>query len=69
MDRKWPDKVVITLADYNILLSRIKALEGNAVVMNDNRLKEIEKEIGKFNVSLGFAGIGERIQRPSVFQR
>ncbi len=33
------------------------------------RQKEIEKEISKFNVSLGFAGIGERITRPSVFQR
>lgn len=49
MDRKYPDKVVVTTEEYNKLKSQV----GN---ITEERIKAIEVEINKFNVSLGFGG-------------
>lgn len=45
LDRKFPDMVVVTQAQYDGLERRIKYLEG---------------EVTKFNMSLGFGGVPVR---------
>lgn len=54
MDRKWPDKIVVTKVIYDELERRIQMLEKNQIA--EGRLKHIESEINKFNASLGFGG-------------
>lgn len=39
LDRKWPDKVVVTQKDYDKLIQRVERLES---------------EINKFNVTMGY---------------
>lgn len=42
LDRKFPDRIVVTQKDYDILNARIK---------------NMESEVAKLNVSLGFASM------------
>ena len=65
LDRKFPDVVVITAKEYNELNDRIMKLES---VISAERMKAIESEINKFNMSLGFGGTIERNTR-QPFQR
>lgn len=61
LDRKFPDKVVVTQKEYDTLSGRIKYLEA---------------EVTKFNASLGFAGglrgksdLESILNQPRPFQR
>jgi hypothetical protein len=60
LEKKFPDKVVVTEADYQILKATISAHDQQLTKalekFSDERLKKIEAEINKFNVSLGFMG-------------
>ncbi len=52
-DKKWPDMVEVTMAEYLTLKAKIDVLEKSQI---GERLNKIEAEINKFNVSLGFSG-------------
>lgn len=51
LDRKFPDRVVVTLAEYNALKSQIEAIQKSVSI---ERIKKIESEINKFNAAMGF---------------
>ena len=53
MDKRWPEKVVITQAEFLTLKAQIDVLSKS---LAEDRIKKIEQEINKFNVSMGFAG-------------
>ncbi len=65
LEKKFPDKVVVSTADYLTLKARVDVMEK---LISEERLKTIENEINKFNISLGFGGTIDRgIRQP--FQR
>ena len=67
LDRKFPDVVVITLKEYQELDARILKLEA---AVTAEKIRAIEAEINKFNVSLGFGGtIDHNRNKQSPFQR
>lgn len=61
LDRKFPDKVVVTLAEYQKISDRIKAVEDDVAKFDIKRLQHIESEINKFNVHMGFGGMMPKI--------
>lgn len=67
MDRKWPDRVVVTQADYDGLKASINSLQ---IVLNEEkvleRLKRIESEINKFNATMGLSAT---LGKMGAFQR
>lgn len=65
LDRKFPDQVVVTKEKFDFLEARLVAMEK---IVTDQRLKTIEAEINKFNASLGFGGVTERL-KVQPFQR
>ncbi len=54
MDRRFPERVVVTQTEFVALKAKIDALPNPAI--SEDRLRKIEQEINKFNVSMGFAG-------------
>lgn len=67
MDKRFPEKVVVTSVEYAKMkedLDSIKKAIGN---VREERLKKIEDEINKFNVSLGF-GVADKF-RVAPFER
>ena len=61
LEKRFPDKVVVTEADYQILKATVDKLAKESVT--EERIKKIEAEISKFNVSLGFMGGRTPFQR------
>jgi len=57
MDKRFPEKVVITQAEFLALRAQIDVLSKS---VSEERIKKIEQEINKFNVSMGFAGTTTR---------
>jgi hypothetical protein len=57
LDRKFPDKVVVTEAEYRALKTKLDAIEAILGRYSEARIKKIEDEINKFNVSLGFGAL------------
>ncbi len=62
MDRKWPDKVTVTLADYTALLARLTAIQEKVLVLgvamdnhntllarSEDRLKTAEEAASSFS--------------------
>lgn len=68
LERKFPDKVTVTLEEWNKVNDRLKFMEDEMKKVPELRIKTIEQEITKFNVSLGFAGSVAK-QFASPFQR
>ncbi len=68
LDRKFPDRITVTQAEYDALKTAITSLQA---VINEGkvveRLGKAESEINKFNASLGFAG--GLVQKAGPFQR
>ncbi len=56
LDKRFPERVVITQAAYDELLARIKAVEDAAGKVTIARIAHIEAEINKFNLHMGFGG-------------
>lgn len=54
LDTRFPEKVVVTQADYLTLKAQMEVVEKILLKVNDDRLKHIEAEINKLNMSLGF---------------
>lgn len=56
LDRKFPDKVTVTKADYDSI---------------EKRLRYLEAEVTRFNASLGFMGVKNNQGQPQMgpFQR
>ena len=67
MERKWPDVVVITQKEFDELKNELKKQNEILSVYSPERLKAIEAEINKFNVSLGFGAVANSQRQP--FQR
>ena len=61
LEKRFPEKLVITKADLDDLRARVMAVD-------EKRIKHLEDEIAKFNVALGF---GAQRGMPGVmpFQR
>jgi hypothetical protein len=64
LDRKFPDRVEVTPEKFDTLLKRLDILEKAQIA--DTRIKAIETEITKLNVSLGFVG---SVSKLGPFQR
>jgi hypothetical protein len=47
LETRFPEKVVVTRADYEILKARV----GN---LSEERIKKVEEQIEKLNIALGF---------------
>lgn len=52
LERKFPDKVVVTTEDYAKLNAAMKGMEK----ITEARILHIEAEIGKLNIATGFVG-------------
>lgn len=53
LDRRFPEKVVITQAQFEKLQADVKKLVETS---SEVRFQKIEAEINKFNVHMGFGG-------------
>lgn len=53
LDARFPEKVVITQAEFLKMKADIEKFSG---LLNEKRLEKIEAEINKFNVAMGFGG-------------
>lgn len=58
LDTRFPERVVVTQESYLRLESRVKTVEDIAarLAVAEDKLKKVDTEINKFNVSLGFSG-------------
>lgn len=54
LDRRFPERVVITQAEFEKLKQDMIKL--SMLTSNEERLKKIETEINKFNIHMGFGG-------------
>lgn len=53
MDKRFPEKVVITQTEF---LKMKETIDAVSKAINEKRLEKIEAEINKFNVAMGFGG-------------
>lgn len=53
MDKRWPERVVVTQAEYMKLRETVDRVDK---LLKAERLEKIEAEINKFNVAMGFGG-------------
>ncbi len=53
LDTRFPEKVVVTNAQFLQLLEDVKKLKETS---SETRIHKIEQEINKFNVHMGFGG-------------
>lgn len=49
LERKFPDRLEVTLQEYEALKARV-------ALVDPDKIKRMEQEISKFNVHLGFGG-------------
>jgi len=74
LERKFPDKIIVTASDYeNLRLQGLKNENDFKKVDEwakriDERLKKIEAEINKFNAAFGFGGVAGNL-KAGPFQR
>ena len=54
LDRKFPDKVVVTEASYAALQGRIAALESDAAALSE-RVKKLDMNVQIHNQAMGFS--------------
>lgn len=54
LDRKFPDKVVITTETYVELLETV-SLHTEAIEKHVERIKELEGQMGRINIQLGYS--------------
>lgn len=59
LDRKFPDRVEVTPAEWATLKSRLDKVEEILKTM-----PKIEAEINKFNIQLGFSGLTDKMVAP-----
>lgn len=67
LDKRFPEKVVITQASYEALKAQVDKLSSanNA----EARLKHLEAEVNKFNLHMGFGGAVLPPKMAQPFQR
>ena len=65
LEKRFPEKVIVTLENYNDILKRVEALEKT---YPPKRIQEIETELNKINVELGLGGLMQNSLR-APFQR
>lgn len=74
LDRKFPDKVVLTVDKFKAMEAEVKrhaellAAYDEHAKKNAERLQKIEAEINKFNASMGFNKVVDKFQI-GAFQR
>jgi wobble nucleotide-excising tRNase len=56
LDRRFPERVVVTQVEYVGLKAKVEALEKALEKVTEARLARIEAEISKLNVEMGFGG-------------
>lgn len=66
LDKRFPERVVITQAEFLTLKAQIEVL---SKALSEERIKKIEAEISKFNVSMGFSGAPIPKMATAAFQR
>lgn len=54
LDTRFPERVVITNAEFLKLKESVAKLE--KLTANEDRILKLESEINKFNVAMGFGG-------------
>lgn len=54
LDRKWPDRVVVSDSDYRALNARLGALESNLAGVQEH-LKRVDLNVQMHNQAMGFA--------------
>lgn len=64
-EKRWPEKVVVTKAEYDVLKAGV---DGLLLTVNEKRIKQMEDEIAKFNVAFGF-GAQRGMSGVQPFQR
>jgi hypothetical protein len=57
LERKFPDRIEVTMAEWLALRAKIENIEKVLQTM-----PKIEAEIAKFNVAMGFGGIQDKLK-------
>ena len=76
LDRKFPDRIVITTALYEEMLKKIERADDLLKTYDEwakktgDRLTKCENEINKLNAGMGFTSVGEKLRAAGIpFQR
>lgn len=74
LDRKFPDKIIVTVADYLTLKAQIETLTKIGAQTDEwakkqsERISKLESEITKLNVGMGFNVVADKLKM-GAFQR
>jgi hypothetical protein len=60
MERKFPDRVVVTQLEYNALSNSLEIISGTLSDLT-GRVVKLEFEVNKFNVAMGFGTRGSSL--------
>jgi hypothetical protein len=72
LDKRFPEKVVVSAGNFEVLLARISTLEAHSAHVDAlkvviGEVKKLKDELASFKTSLGINSVAEALPSPSAY--